>query len=378
MKKIIISILTLALFGGAFTGNTQNLVPKKCYLHLIGTINKEYPIEMNLVKINDTIYGDYLLTQQDRTPAGMENTGKGIPVYGRMTSAEAFLLKEPGSSSGTSFQGKFISSQSLSGSFESPKNGKVSFEVMEKYPEGSIGMDVYYLKGFIPIVKKPKSPAATIQLSMLLPAESANPLISDSLIHLILVKFSGKPVRIVQPMKVLDGMRQVYFDNYISSNEVIYKESMASSFNWQSMKFLHILMNSSHILCLYIDHYAFTGGAHGLQTRDYTTVNLWTGKEIKLRDVIKEDSETRLGTLISDKIHEMNSIPTAQSLKDAGFFTDTIKPNDNFYITPDGIGFWYNQYDVASYAAGSIDVFLTFRELKDILNTSGVLRDMVR
>src|ERR1035437_4959379 len=179
MKKINIALFIQVLLGIAFTGNAQSLIPKKCYLHLIGTINKEYPIEMNLVKINDTIYGDYLLTQQDKTPPGIENTGKGIPFYGRMTSADAFLLKELSSSSGTSFQGKFISSQSLSGSFESPKNGKVSFEVMERYPEGSIGLDVYYLRGFTPIVIKPKSPAATIQLSLLLPAESANPLISD-------------------------------------------------------------------------------------------------------------------------------------------------------------------------------------------------------
>ena len=55
MKKHIETIILLILLGVTGTGNAQNMVPKKCYLHLIGTINKEYPIEMNLVKINDTI-----------------------------------------------------------------------------------------------------------------------------------------------------------------------------------------------------------------------------------------------------------------------------------------------------------------------------------
>jgi hypothetical protein len=378
-KKIVDVIIILAILLGAGSGNAQNMVPKKCYLHLIGTINKEYPIEMNLVKINDTIYGDYSFIQPGKTLFGKENTGEGIPIYGKMSSGDAFTLKELNVTQGSLFNGKFANSQTLSGTFESSAGSKpFPFEMTEKYPEGSIAMNVYYQKAFTPLVKKPKSPVAAIQLGMLLPGESANPLISDSLIHLMLVKFTGKQVRITQPEKLLDGMKQVYFENYLSTNEGIYKETMASSFNWQSLKFLHILMNGSHVLSFYIDHYAFTGGAHGLQTRQYTVVNLWTGKEVRLKDIFKENSETLLSSILSDKIHEKNHLPITQSLTDAGFFTDTIKPNDNFYITREGIGFFYNQYDIAPYASGSIDVFIPFYELKDLLVTGGVTRELSR
>ena len=379
MKKNIETIILLVFVLGAGSGNAQNMVPKKCYLHLIGSINKEYPIEMNLVKINDTIYGDYSFTQPGKTPSGEENTGEGIPVYGKMSSGDAFNLMELNVNPGSLFKGKFANNQTLSGTFESPAGSKpFPFEVTDKYPEGSVAMNVYYQKAFMQLVKKPKSPIAAIQLGMLLPGESANPLISDSLIHLMLIKFTGKQVRITQPEKLLDGMKQVYFENYLSTNEGIYKETMASSFNWQSLKFLHILMNGSHILSFYIDHYAFTGGAHGLQTRQFTVVNLWTGKEVRLKDVFKENSETQLSSILNDKIHEKNHLPTTQSLKDAGFFTDTIRPTDNFYISRQGIGFFYNQYDIAPYASGSIDVFIPFNELKDLLVTGGVTRELSR
>jgi hypothetical protein len=379
MKKHIETIILLVFVLGAGSGNAQNMVPKKCYLHLIGTINKEYPIEMNLVKINDTIYGDYSFIQPGKILSGKENTGEGIPVYGKMSSGDAFTLKELNATPGSLFKGKFANSQTLSGTFENSAVSKpFPFEVTEKYPEGSIAMNVYYQKAFTPLVKKPKSPVAAIQLGMLLPGESANPLISDSLIHLMLVKFTGKQVRITQPEKLLDGMKQVYFENYLYTNEGIYKETMASSFNWQSLKFLHILMNGLHVLSFYIDHYAFTGGAHGLQTREYTVVNLWTGKEVRLKDIFKENSETQLSSILSDKIHEKNHLPTTQSLKDAGFFTDTIKPTDNFYITREGIGFFYNQYDIAPYTSGSIDVFIPFNELKDLLVAGGVTRELSR
>jgi len=379
MKKIIYSTGIIILLGLSANENAQNMVPKKCYLHLMGTINKEYPVEMNLVRINDTIYGDYLFVQPGKIPFGMENTGKGIPVYGNISSGDVFSLKELMAAPGSLFKGKFTSSQTLSGTFESSNGSKpLPFEMTEKYPEGSVAMNVYYQKANLPLVKKPKSPFASIRMGMLLPGESANPLISDSLIRLMLEKFTGKQVRITQPEKLLDGMKQIYFENYLATNEGIYNETMASSFNWQSLKFLHILMNSSHILSFYIDHYAFTGGAHGLQTRQFTVVNLWTGKEINLKDVFKENSEDQLGSILSDKIHLLNHLPTTQNLKDAGFFTDTVKPTDNFYITREGIGFFYNQYDIAPYASGSIDVFIPFGELKDLLIGGGVIRELSR
>jgi hypothetical protein len=374
--KYLIGILALTLITA--NGNAQNMVPKKCYLHLIGTMNKEYPLEMNLVKINDTLYGDYSFIQAGMAPSGTENNGEGIPVYGKMSTGDAFTLKELRIERENFFKGKFVNSQSLSGTFENSNGTKLTFEVMEKYPEGSITMDIFYRKAFTPLVKKPGSPTANIQLGLLLPGESANPLISDSLIHLMQMRFTGKQVRITQPEKLLDGIKQVYFENYLSTNEGIYKEALTDSFNWQSLKFMHILMNDEYLLSFYIDHYAFTGGAHGLQTRQFTVVNLWTGKEVGLKDIFKEDSETRLSRILSDKTHIKIHLPTSQSLRDAGFFTDTIKPTDNFYITREGIGFFYNQYDIAPYNSGAFDIFIPFSELKGLLVEGGIIRELTR
>jgi hypothetical protein len=376
VRSILVLVISLAL---SIPGSAQSLIPKKCYLHLVGKINREFPVEMNLVKISDTIYGDYSFIHPGSLPFAKDYTGKGIPVSGRMTSADAFILKDDLIVPGSTFRGKFANSQTLTGMFEATEGSKpMSFEVSEKYPEGSVSMNVYYQKAFTPLVKKPKAPVASVQFALLLPGESANPLISDSLIRIMLNTFTGKQVRIKDPVKVLDGMKQVYFDNYIASNEGIYNPSMASNFNWQSLKFLHILFNDAYILTFYIDHYAFTGGAHGLQTRQFSVVSLWTGKEITLKDIFSDNYQVQLGQLLTEKVHAMNHIPSSQNLKDAGFFTDTVKPTENFYLTREGIGFYYNQYDIAPYATGSIDLFLPFREVKEILLTSGPLRELVR
>jgi hypothetical protein len=295
-----------------------------------------------------------------------------------MNSSDAFTITEINPIHANVFKGKFISSLSISGYYDGLGINKLPFEAIEKYPDGSISMNIYYLKASTPLVKKPGSPKAHIQLGMLLPGESANPLISDSLIHLMLEKFTGKQVRITQPDKLLDGMKNIYFENYLSINEGLFTESMASIFNWQSLKFSHIIMNGSHILSFYIEHYAFTGGAHGIQTRQFTVVNQWTGKETRLKDIFKEHSETQLGDIITEEIHVMNNIPTTQSLKDAGFFVDSVLPTDNFYITNTGIGFYYNQYDIAPYASGAIDVFVPFGDLKDLLSKGGLIKELIK
>jgi hypothetical protein len=377
-KTIFTTMLFLGMFLGTNLGTAQSMIPKKCYLHLIGAINKDFPIEMNLIKINDTLYGNYSFLNPEKRMSGKEVAGSSIPIYGKMSSIDAFIIKENVPDQPCLFNGKFINTQELSGTYENSKGTKVSFDVTEKYPDGSVSLDVHYQKSFTPLIKKPGSPAASVQLLLLIPGESANPLISDTLIHLMLVKFSGKPIRMSQPEKVLEGMKQVYFENYLSTNEAIYKETMASSFNWQSLKFMNVLMNGAHILSFYIDHYAFTGGAHGLMTRQHTVVNLWNGKEVELKDIFKENSEQQISQILRAKIYMKLHLPTSQSLADAGFFSDTIKPADNFYITRDGIGFYYNQYDIAPYASGAFDIFIPFSELNDVLIKGGIIRELVK
>jgi hypothetical protein len=51
-----------------------------------------------------------------------------------------------------------------------------------------------------------------------------------------------------------------------------------------------------------------------------------------------------------------------------GFFTiDDIVPNENFWLSEKGIHYSYNQYEIAPYAMGVIDVTVPYSELTDIL-----------
>jgi hypothetical protein len=374
MKRTIL-ILNAIILASLFAVNVtaqQVLVPKKCYMLMRGTINKDIPVEINLIKVNDTLLGTCIYG--DFKGPGPEK-GKVVFVYGKMSGPVNFSIKENYFfEKGNVFKGSFRSAQQLTGTWENEKGTqKYPFEMNEKYSDGSIGMNVYYRKGSTPLIKKPKSPVAKIEEILLMPGESANPIISDTLRKRILVEYSGNIVLNPDPEKLLNGLMQVYFENYITSNESIYKTYGGMSFEWESYKSMKVVYNGSHLLSYCIDHYAFTGGAHGLDSRRYFCVDMQSGRELALSDLFADPGSSDVVALLTDKLKEKAGIIRSKKLKDAGYFVDEIKPSDNFYICSGGIGFFYNPYDIAPYSFGQTEIFLPFDEIKGLLKNPQIV-----
>ncbi len=380
MKTHIARVSLLCTFFILYhCGFSQVLVPKKCYLHLQGNMNKELSIEMNLVKITDTIYGGFSFTGSSGTINMNFPEGSVIAFVGTIDSKGNIIFYDPADSKGFLFKGRFVTTQSIAGTFEALRGDKrFPFEFREQYSDGSIPLNIFYQTGSTQIVKKPKAPSAHIELALLLPGESSNILFSDTVKKILISRFTGKPSRNLNPDMVLNGIRQVYFENYISTNESIYKEGMGQSFAWESLKFTHVILNKHNLLAFYVENYAFTGGAHGMQTREYTVVNLKNGKIVTLKDLFRTGFEEVLTEILTRKAMKAGGIEQGHSLKDAGYFVEEIAPNTNFYLTPGGIGFFYNHYEIAPYSYGPENFFISFDELDKILYKEGVLKDLMK
>jgi hypothetical protein len=365
-KQILFISLFLIL---ASAGSAQLPVPKKCYLHLRGTIDTDIRVTIDLVKAGDSLYGDhtYAMGSADQKAYNIYY-GASTPLAGKVNPDGSFFLGTPFSESGPVFRGTFGNGQVLKGTWENGKDKKkLAFELRDSYTDGAIPFTVFTLKDSKPLVKAKGSPEASIALTLLLPSESSNPLISDSLKSLILTKYSNRPVSSSNPDAVLAGIRDGYFNDYISDNQSIYKELGGASFAWELLRHMHIQYNSSGLLTFYLVSYAFTGGAHGLESHDYFSVDLKSGRLLRLQDMLKPGYEKELTTLLTGKLKEMSGLPSTGRLTEAGYFTEEVKPNENFYVMGNGIGFFYNHYELAPYSNGFTDIFLTNAELKAVL-----------
>lgn len=121
-----------------------------------------------------------------------------------------------------------------------------------------------------------------------------------------------------------------------------------------------ITWNNGCTVSLYMDEYSYMGGAHGSTTRTSQTWDFATGKRVELKDLL--NSSVQYETKIKDWI--ISQIAKNQMSSNPIYFGDyeknvnaSFKPA-NFYLTPKGIVLYFQQYDIAPYAAGIIEFLL--------------------
>ena len=227
---------------------------------------------------------------------------------------------------------------------------------------------VVYLKDKTLLTGKTNSPAADVHLCLLLPVDYPIANVADSVTSYIYDDFFEKATPASDPEVLLGEARELYFRNYKTSNEGLYQEGSAS-FNWQKIQEIRILHNEHDILSLENYTYGFTGGAHGLSVSKFRVIDLKDGHQVTLDEIFRESFENDLRDIINFAARKKYKLDRNQSLTDAGFFSEFIDAGPNFYLTKDGMGFYYNQYEVAPFALGPIDIFISYKEIRRILNS---------
>lgn len=137
--------------------------------------------------------------------------------------------------------------------------------------------------------------------------------------------------------------------------------------SWEATTKTTVGYQSSKILNVVIDYYVFTGGAHGYGAVKSVLFDPKTGKILTL-DKLFSDIE-KVKSLAETKFRVQEKIAQDKSLTDAGYFFDKdifVLPK-NILFTAKGLTLHYNQYEVASYANGPIEIELTYEELKPYL-----------
>jgi hypothetical protein len=103
------------------------------------------------------------------------------------------------------------------------------------------------------------------------------------------------------------------------------------------------------------EEYSYTGGAHGSNKITVGTIDRKTGRRMCLKDFVS-----------ADKLPELTKILHAKVIKKLGGkenLQGEVLPIENFCVVKGGLKFVYNEYEVACYAAGAIEVVVSFDEM---------------
>lgn len=117
----------------------------------------------------------------------------------------------------------------------------------------------------------------------------------------------------------------------------------------------NITYNENCFISLYYDKYVYTGGAHGQTYRTSDSWNLNSGSRVTLCELFV-NSEFKILDYFKKNI--MEQIKQNKEKEEFMYFDDYSKriaeyfDINNFYLTPEGVIIYFQQYDLAPYASG--------------------------
>ncbi|MDQ0149951.1 DUF3298 and DUF4163 domain-containing protein [Eubacterium multiforme] len=142
-------------------------------------------------------------------------------------------------------------------------------------------------------------------------------------------------------------------DNWIKEVEGVLEDYKKSGYicniKYQLYSRYYLTKEGNNILSFYIDYYQFTGGAHGITMRKAYSVDKNSGKNLKLNELFKKGYNYK--QIIDEEIRkEINK--NKENYFDNGSSFKGIEDNTKFYINDDNLVIYYEQYEIAPYAAG--------------------------
>lgn len=160
-------------------------------------------------------------------------------------------------------------------------------------------------------------------------------------------------------------MANLLKNSYIDEINAWYNEFFsANNVNFDSPIFIrrthdieNIYYTKGNLTVFSNDVYFYSGGAHDNTMKNYE-VDL-NDKKLELQDILKDPNDEKLISMIWDKVKVYAYIKQ-----------DDLEISSNFAISPYGITFAYNPYEIGPFSAGIIEAYFSFDEIRPFLKES--------
>ena len=210
---------------------------------------------------------------------------------------------------------------------------------------------------------KPDSACTTIKFKY--PVFDNQPLLNDSVVTGL--------ATLLDRQKGIAGLQRLTWQ-FLQDYKDFKKQNPESAVFFTLDSKVNVVRQDSSLVGLEFNGYQYAGGAHGATLIKYFNWNVTDHKKIMLASLFKPGYEAEL-TKASEKIfRKQENLSDTSSLKRDYFFKDAkFSLNDNFLITPLGLKFLYNQYEIKPYAAGQTTLDVPYSQIKTLLQPNTVI-----
>jgi hypothetical protein len=139
-----------------------------------------------------------------------------------------------------------------------------------------------------------------------------------------------------------------------------------------------VMLNTREVLSLRMLHSEYTGGAHPNHSAGHVTFDLKSGEELTLDDLLKPGWRDAVTRLAEASLREQHGLTEGDPLNGEGpLFENAFELNDNWFLTPEGLGFSFDPYEIGPYAAGFIEPIIPFAMLQDWVRPGSTLERVI-
>ena len=215
-----------------------------------------------------------------------------------------------------------------------------------------------------------RKPALSLDISMEVSEHAFAPAPAQApdfswLDSLIVSRALGKDFSEMPPVAALGKFAAAEVASYKNEWRPLFAElgETASADNFITIRARKNSFLGNDVLVYEISRSEYLGGAHGISTKFFLTVDLTERKQLTLKDVFKPDYAFALTELLVEKAMEKEAVQTREEL----FVAYRPVPTENFALASDGIIFHYNPYDIAAYSQGPISLKISYEKLRPLL-----------
>ena len=189
--------------------------------------------------------------------------------------------------------------------------------------------------------------------------------INSSILQSLIQNFVFEEYKLETTESRLDMMPDSFLLEWKKSVEI--GDTMLLSTAWEVSVTGETGLHTPKVAAVSLGTYSYAGGAH---PNTYVTIfnfDLKTGRVLTWEDFTTNPEALK-------KLAEMHfkmarDLPPSADLVEEGYFWDeSFTLPQNFELKEEGIYFWYNPYEAASYSEGPTDYLITWDELGKLVN----------
>ena len=144
--------------------------------------------------------------------------------------------------------------------------------------------------------------------------------------------------------------------------------ALLSFFVEEMVKSDSLTYNQADLVSVKISQYDFSGGANGATSIRSANYDLRHNTPVTVHQLFADGSEDKVDELLLSALMKSFGVESPDALADKGvYFYEEARMGEYFYLTSEGVTFYFNPYDIAAHFVGPIELTLPYADIAGCL-----------